>query len=105
VYDEAINGVDAMTIRIDGRDVSWEECLALAPNATDVTLENLAGVTALPEFPNAKDVWLRDFPRVTTVPEFANAKRVTLMDSQQIQDSILRKTRRLSAKKANEGEK
>jgi predicted butyrate kinase (DUF1464 family) len=83
----------AMTIKVDGRNVTWEEFIAKARSATDVRLYNLPGVTALPEMPAATDVWLYNLPGVTALPEMPAATDVGL-------DAPLQNLRRAAASKA-----
>jgi len=46
--------------------------------APDVSLDNLPGVTELPEMPAATYVWLHNLPGVTALPEMPAATAVWL---------------------------
>lgn len=53
-----------MTIIVNGKHVTWNKFVALAPTATTVWLFSLPLVTALPDMPVATTVRLESLPLV-----------------------------------------
>ena len=69
-----------MLIYANGKNRTWEWVLENADKITDVWLDNLSGITSVPEFPAATEVRLENLPGITSVPEFPAATEVWLWD-------------------------